>query len=178
MSIVVKAQEETAFEQLPAGNYQGVCYMVRDIGTHATKFIDPETEQPKRAHQVVILYEIDELMKEGKYAGKRFVVSEKLTLSFHEKAKLRQRVEGWFGRALNQDELDGFDLETLIGMNGMVNIVINEYKGKMYSNVASVSPLAKKMEKILPENIEAPKWVDKLWEESDEMASFTKGQTK
>jgi hypothetical protein len=175
MSIVVKAPEKVVREQLPAGNYQGVCYMVRDIGTQVTPFSDPETGLPKKIHQVVILYEIDEQMTEGKYAGKRFVVNETLTLSFHEKAKLLQRIEGWFGRELSEDELNGFDLESLIGMNCMVNIVTND---KGYAKVASVSPLMKKMTPIIPENAEAPKWVEEKWEKSEEMQAFTKGQTK
>jgi len=169
MPILVKAPEKQVYEQLPAGNYQGVCYMVSDIGTQEFTW----QGEVKHAHQVVLLYEVDEVMKEGKLAGKRFVVSETLTLSFHEKAKLLQRIQGWLGRELSKEEMDGFDLESLIGKNCSINIITND---KGYAKIGSVSPLMKGMKDILPENVEAPKWVAERFQNSEEIKAFTKGK--
>ena len=162
MSIIVKAPEKSVFPQLPAGNYQGVCYAIKDIGTHSFEY----QGETKRAHKVVLLYEVDELIQiEGTYKDKRYVVSEELTLSLHEKAKLRQRIEGWFGRELSEEELDGFDLESLVGRNGMLNIISSK---KGYPIIDSVSQLGKKMNQMIPENTQAPAWIEKKWQESEE----------
>lgn len=153
-------------EQPKAGNYQGVCYMVRDVGSHKYEYKGEE----KISHRVIILYEIDALMEKGDYAGKRFVVSERLPFTFGfakspKKTKLRERIEGWYGRELSEAEVNDFDIESLMGKNCMINLIVND---KGYIEITSVSPVPQKMEIITPENAEAPKWVENEWQESEE----------
>jgi hypothetical protein len=125
------------YENPPSGMHNAVCYRVIDLGTQESEYQGNKTVK----RQIVISWEIDELMKDGK----RFTVSSFYTASLNEKSKLRPMLESWRGRPFTEVELEGFNLENIIGKPCMVNLVENE-KGKM--RVASVSPLPKGMQAI------------------------------
>jgi hypothetical protein len=58
------------------------------------------------------------------------------------KSKLRKFVEGILGRTLTKEEVQGFDLETLIGLECQI-VVKHEQgaDGNIYSRVETVIPL-------------------------------------
>lgn len=61
------------------------------------------------------------------------------TVSLNEKANLRKDLEKWRGRKFSADELNGFDLESVIGAPAMLNIVHNEGdEGQVYANVNGI----------------------------------------
>jgi hypothetical protein len=88
---------------------------------------------------------VDEINPEN---GKPFSCSKKYTASLNEKATLRHDLESWRGRAFTQEELKGFDLEKVIGVNAQVMVMHNTKDGKTYANVATVTPLGKGQAKI------------------------------
>lgn len=137
----VVAKSEGTFEQPSTGMHQAVCVFVHDIGTHVGEY---QGKQNVR-HQVIVTWELAEKMKTGEYEGKPFNVSKFYTLSLGDKANLRKDLEGWRGKAFTEEELQGFDLRKLIGVNCFLNLSETE-NGKR--KIASVNPLPNNMPKI------------------------------
>lgn len=163
MSIIAKKPDnDKNFEIIPEGTHQAVCYGVWDIGYHTNSF---GTKQ----HKIVVSWEINETIKnEGEYKGKRFVISNRYTLSLSEKANLRKHLESWRGKSFTPDELIGFDVEKLIGANCLLNIAHNEKDGKTYSNILSIMQVPKGTQPMIPENDRTPpEWVKKVAEKSE-----------
>jgi len=160
MSIIVsKPENEGSFEQIQPGTYQAVCYGIWDIGVQITTWEGQEKQQPK----IVIAWELNENMKEGDNAGKRFTISKRYTKSLGDKANLTKDLQSWRGKPFTEEELRGFDLETILGVNCQLGIIHNESNGKTYSNISSISSLMKGMPEMTAQNPSVmPEWVQKV----------------
>jgi hypothetical protein len=154
MPIIASANESKSFTPAPEGVHQAVAVDVIDVGFKPNPF-KPGTEQ----HKIDIAWQINEAREDGK----RFVVYKRYTLSLHEKASLRHDLEGWRGRPFTVTELAGFDVESIIGANALINVQHNKSADgtRTYANVMSVMPLLKGMPKIGPEGYERPKKEDR-----------------
>ena len=147
MPIVAK-EPESNFTPAPEGLHQAVCVDVIDLGQELNKFREPPVLQAK----VRIVWQIDEVNED---TGRRFEVSEKYTLSLHEKAALRHHLEAWRGKAFTDQELRGFDLEVLRGVNCQLQVVHKTgSKGGTFANVQAIVPIGKNTAKIAPLNYE------------------------
>ncbi len=155
----IPSRADKEFEIPAPGSYSAVCYGVWDIGKQMTSYEGIE----KIKHQAIISWEISETMKqEGKYNGKRFVVSNKYNMSLSEKSNLFKHLLGWLG-AVDGNTLQGDDLDLLIGKPCMLSLIHNESKGKTYVNIASIAQLPKGMEALTPENKPDPHdWIKEL----------------
>ena len=161
MIIVPKPSEEGfTRERVPAGTHQAVCQSVHDVGIQETTY----NGETKRQHTVIIVWEVNERLTEGKFAGQRFVVSKKYTLSLHEKSTLRHDLMAWRGRDFTDAELNAFDLESITGANCMLSITEVKKGEKTYTNIAAVMALPKGMAKITPEleNTHRFDWIEKM----------------
>lgn len=133
-----KATGGQDFELTPAGTHAAICYRLIDLGTQKQVF----GSDTKNIHKILISWELpDELMTDGR----PFTIHSRYTLSLHEKAKLRADLESWRGRAFTEAELEGFDLENLLGKGCLVNVVHTENNGKTYANIRALTPLPKGM---------------------------------
>jgi hypothetical protein len=93
-----------AFTPAPEGLHQAVCVDVVDLGL---------VEGPWGAKPTVeIRWELDLTHEE---TGRPFLVSKRYTLTLNEKGNLRPMLEAWRGRKFTPQELEGFDLERLLG---------------------------------------------------------------
>lgn len=148
MPIIATAGSSGSFEQVPAGMYQAVCAFVEDIGVQETKF--------GKSHKAVVCWELSERMTDGR----PFMMSKQYTVSLNEKATLRHDLESWRGKAFTESELNGFDIEKLIGANCMLNVISYEKQGGGEGrSIGSISPLVKGLAKIERINAEPPKWI-------------------
>jgi hypothetical protein len=138
MPIIVK--RESNFTPAPGGTFQAVCVDVEDLGMQETTF--------GHKHMVRIVWQLSERMPDNR----PFIASKRYNASFNEAANLRLDLESWRGRPFTDDELAGFDLEKLIGVNCLLNIVQEKKGDKTFSNVKAVTPLVKGMPPIKPEN--------------------------
>lgn len=143
--IIATANDSKSYEPCPAGTHHAVCADVIDLGMKPNPF-KPGAQQ----HKIDIAWQVSELREDGK----RFVVYKRYTLSLNEKATLRHDLESWRGKPFTEDELRGFDVERLIGANGLVNIQHHVSGDKTYANVVAVTPLIKGMVKMAPEGYE------------------------
>jgi len=124
----------------PQGLHVAVCCDVWDIVTE-----ERSQQWGGGLRDVVrLVWEIDEIGPDGK----PFTISQKYTASLHEKARLRHDLESWRGRAFTEEELHGFDLEKVLGVNCQINVVHATKDKKTYANIASIVPLAKGQARI------------------------------
>lgn len=138
MSLVIKANESTSYDPAPAGAHVARCYRILDLGTQKTTFKGDE----KFVHQIMLTWELPTaLMSEGSNAGKPFSISQRFTASLGEKSKLRKILENWRGKKFSPQELEGFDLQNILGKPCMLNIVHAENGGKTYANIEAVMQL-------------------------------------
>lgn len=141
MAIIAKVNGGD-FVLCPAGSHSAVCVDVVDLGMVETEFAG----EKKKQHKVRIVWQIAEDQDNGKpfTAGKRY------TLSLHEKAALRKDLESWRGKPFTAPELEGFDLEKLIGIGSLISVIHESKGGKTYDNVTSIMKLPKGMQGPVP----------------------------
>jgi len=176
MAIIAKDNfKEGDFEKIPTGTQHAVCAFVEDIGTHEGSY----NGKAISSHKIVICWELAELMTQGDYAGKPFMVSKFYTLSLNDKANLYKDLISWRGKAFTEEEKAGFDVEKLISVNCLLNIITTKKQnGKEYAEVASISPPLKSMAKLNPVCPEPPKWIQELREKSVEWREIQGGNTQ
>jgi hypothetical protein len=158
MSLIVKSNDGQAGEPLPVGVQQAVCFKVIDLGIQ-------DGFQGKPQHKLVILWELDERRKEGEFAGKRFLASKTYTASLGEKANLRHDLESWRSTPFTQEQLEGFDIEKVIGKPCLLNLVAIKTKaGKDWTVIQAIMPLVKGMTPLVAETNPdyVPPWIQKI----------------
>jgi len=142
MPIIATAKSDNGatFQPAPAGVHQAVLVDVVDLG-----ILDVSWQGvTKRQHKVNLAWQINE----DRDDGKPYLVFKRYTLSLHEKAGLRKDLESWLGRKFTRDDEMGFDVESLLGSNCLLNVTHNKVGDRTYANVASVNPLMKGMPTI------------------------------
>jgi len=142
---LIASNDGKAFTPAPEGLHPAVCVDIVDMGDQPNKF-KPGTTQ----HKCRIVWQIEETDPTNE--NKRFIVSGFYTVSLNEKANLRKDLENWRGRKFSTEELAGFDLEKLIGVNCQINVVhYAKPDGPTYANVEAIVPLGKGMARMIPE---------------------------
>ena len=144
----------------PAGNHQAVCDDIWDIGMQRGEGKGEEILN----HKVIIAWEINELIPSGERTGERFGITKFYTASLHEKSKLFADLVGWRNKPFTTQELERFDLDTVIGANCMLNIVhAPNTAGDVKARIQSIAPLPKGMAKIVQNTKrQDPEWVKEL----------------
>lgn len=147
MPIIATAGENKNYTPAPEGTHQAVCVDVIDLGQLPDSFNPGKTK-----HKVNIVWQIDERRDDQK----RHQLYKRYTLSLNEKATLRHDLESWRGKAFTRDEEMGFDVETVIGANCLVNVQHKQSQdgSKTFANVIAVMPLVKGMPKMFPDAYE------------------------
>ena len=141
------------FQDAPIGTHVGVAIRLIDLGTQHGEY----QGQPTRRNQVLVTWELpNERMEDGK----PFIVSAFLTNSLSEKATMRHWLENWRGRPFTPEELDGFDLQNILGKPCMLNVIAKP-TGKGVK-VGGVMALPKGMAKPEPENAISAFWLDEF----------------
>ena len=98
----------------------------------------------KTARKVLLGFEVldDETRRDD---GEPFVLSQRYTLSLHEKAALRKDLASWRGRDFTAEELRGFDLKNVLNAPAFISVVEVTKDGKVFSNIASIMKVPKGM---------------------------------
>jgi hypothetical protein len=146
----VSGSESKTYAPTPEGTHQAVCVDIIDKGKQPNPFKEGALQ-----HKVDIAWQVDELRDDGK----RHVVYKRYTASLNEKATLRHDLESWRGRPFTTGELAGFDLESIIGANCLLNVVhkpSTKDPSKVFANVAAVMPLIRGMQKLEPVDYKRP----------------------
>lgn len=156
MSTIVK-EESAVAHPTPTGNYQAVCYSVWDIGLQAKEWKGKKFQVP----QLILGFELNERIESDDDAnGKRYTIFKWYTRSLKDKAILRKDLISWRGKDFTSEELKGFDVDTVIGANCFLNVILGPESGK--PKAGAITAMPKGIPKITPENSsEMPDWVKK-----------------
>ena len=162
MAIHAPVPEERAWENPPEGVHQGVIYAVELRKDIETKFGKKDKLMIKIQLSPESAGTTTYTNKDGKEVTNPFMVTYFKTLSmWRDGAKasdLRKFVEAIAQRKFaDNKEAAAFDLESLVGLNGMFNVVHNPSADgeKIFANVETTMPLPKGIKPIKPVNIEA-----------------------
>jgi len=141
MPIIATEGSSKKYPPHPADQYAGRCIDVIDLGMVKTVYDGHEKEQ----HKVVIRFFCGQFF-EGDEGPEPWFVGRRFTLSLHERGNLRPFLETWRGKPFTQAELDGFDLEMLIGAPAFLDIQHNTRDDRTYANIMVCTRLPKGME--------------------------------
>jgi hypothetical protein len=175
MALMAKDNGEGFDRELPGGGLQdAVCSKIFDLGKHQNRF------NGNLQHKILVVWELAETMKSGKFVGERFVQHKEYTLSLNEKATLRKDLEGWMCKSIPEDKArDGIDLEKFIGMQCTLTIQHETSKsGNEYAKVAAVAPVTKHapmLEAKLPADW-CPDWIKQKMDEGASSLDSTPGE--
>lgn len=128
MAIVAKAG--ATYPVCPSGSHVGVCIDVVDLGLVKSTYAG----KTKNQHKIRVVWQTDEYQDNGN----PFNVSKRYTLSLHEKSTLRKDLESWRGRPFTGEELEGWDVESVLGAAALISVVQNASGGNVYANVAAI----------------------------------------
>ncbi len=131
-----------SFESTPIGSHLARCYRIVDLGTQKSEY----QGQVKYLHKVMLGWEIHGVNDDGTpikmQDGRPFAMFKNYTLSWSDKATLRIDLQAWRGRPFTAEEMRRFDLKTILGAWCMLNVIERAgTDGKMYVNVANISPV-------------------------------------
>lgn len=148
----------TPRENPPRGLRQFVITHVIAAGTHKEHF---PPKAPVMQKKVLVLYELNARRSDGK----RFVRNRKWTFSMDDRAKMRGDLAG-----IGVDTTKDFPLKSLVGFNGMVNIMHEEDKKGTKIKEGPMQALIEGMPPIKPEADPAvlPEWAQVYISESTE----------
>jgi len=137
------------YVQCPRGTYSAVCVDVVDLGMKDTGFRDDKTGQPRMAHKIRLVWQVNKNMDDGR----PYLMDNRYTLSLSEymgkKSNLLSLVEAWGVDLMDLiDDTNEYDMERLIGRVCFLNVVHAPSKkdpSKVYANLASIMPLPEGM---------------------------------
>ncbi len=125
MSVIVKKTGD--FVPPPQGVHAAVCVDVADKGVVETPW------GPK--HKISIVWELEAKMPDGK----PFLASKWYTAALNDKSNLFKDLQSWRGKAFTPEELNGFDVEKVIGASCQLVIVHAAKKdGSVRGNVTAI----------------------------------------
>ena len=165
MALIAK-QGGGDFAIAPAGQFAAVCCKIIDLGHHRSEMYD------KEAHKIRLTWELHGENQVGPGVGnmddgKPFLVDAEYTLSLSDMSRLRPMLESWRGRAFTEEELEGFDIEKLLGAPCMLTVQHEQSKkGKTFAAVKSVTPLLKSIDKPVQVNRDVYFEMQDSWDQS------------
>lgn len=145
-----------SFTPCPAGSHIAICIGYVDLGTQNETFEGKQKVQRK----LRIMWE---LCEEKRDDGKLFTTGKTYTHSLGDKSSLRLHLESWRSRPFTRQELDGFELDNIVGKPCLLTIVHKPKQvGGVGDSVGGIAPLHKSMKappQVNPSTVfEIDKW--------------------
>ncbi len=183
MSLEAKDSGGQDFEPLSEGIHHAVCSRIYDLGTQHSELFKTD------AHKILITWEVpgETIEIDGEDVPR--IISREYTLSLSKKSNLRPDLEAWRGKQFNEKELQGFNVEKLLGANCQLQIVHVKKEDKTYGNISAIMALPRGTKVLKPFNgaeaykIEnglnfpsnTPEWIKKKIANSKESKSIELG---
>jgi outer membrane receptor for ferrienterochelin and colicin len=135
MSIIV-ADKGAALTPAPEGVWQAVCCDVVELDGVETQWGVKDMVQIRWQ-----LSETNEDHVDDDYGPQPHMVLRRYTRSLNQRSNLRKDLESWRGKKFTAKELEGFDLEKLIGANCQIQVMHSVADmGNVWANVQAVLP--------------------------------------
>jgi hypothetical protein len=151
------AKDSGDFRPAPAGTHLAVCVGIIDLGTSDSEY----QGAVRRRNQIIIRWELPDALMDD---GQPFLVSAWFTNSLNEKSTLRHALETWRGREFTPKELQGFDLESILGKQCMLSIIHKDGKARVNAVMAAPQGTPKRTCYNLPSAFWIDPWDQKAFE--------------
>jgi hypothetical protein len=117
MSLIAKNKGGGSFALVPEDQHVARCVRIIDIGTQ------DGTYGPK--HQCIIAWELPECQQvfDADRGPEPSLMSSFYTLSLNEKSNLRRVLEQWRAKAFTDQELEGFDVSSVISVPCLIQVL-------------------------------------------------------
>lgn len=135
------------FKPVPAGNHTSICTGVAFIGYQNITY----QGNTKTLSQLIIRWEIPGERVEIDGVSKPMIIYKTYTVSLYVKSALYNDLVSWRGKKFTQEEMEGFDVFNVVGAPCQLNIVHDEYNGKVYAKIKSIAQLPKDTKKPIIE---------------------------
>ena len=146
MPLIATAPQNQEFAPIDAGTYLARCVQVIDLGTQEIEYMG----EIKHSRKVRLAFETPTETKVFKHENgeQPYLLSKEYTLSLWEKANLRADLEQWRGKSFTQEELEGFDLFTILWVPCMISVIHVQSKDgkKTYARISGIQKVMKGME--------------------------------
>lgn len=139
MEFIAKSEGNSNIPKLENGVYTAISSMLIDIG-----FQKSVLDTNIRRKFIMVWTIIGEFVEVNKEKLPR-VMSKEYTLSLNEKSNLRKDLQAWRGQAFTEEELQGFDLLTVMNKPCQLQIINEEKNGKTYNNISAIMAMPKGM---------------------------------
>lgn len=137
--VMLSASESSGgnFQPVSAGTHAARCVQVIDLGTQYSEYY----KNWKR--KILLGWEIPEEKDDD---GTPRLIWKRYTASLHENAVLRQHLANWRGRDFTPEELDGFNLSSVLRAPCLITVSHRKDGNKTYADVSSVAAIMKGMQ--------------------------------
>lgn len=122
---MIISENSSSYEQIEEGLHPAESVLIAGVGTQRTPFKN-EDGTDKIQKKMIVQWET----KQG-------LIAKEYTVSLNEKANLRKDLESWRGKKFTATELEGFDMNNLLGKPCTLQIMHNE---NGYAKVNAVLP--------------------------------------
>lgn len=143
MSLIAR-ENKRIWSQPPEGLHCAVCCDVVDLGEVQTEW--GMKNRVRLIFQLAIFKEdgVEEELNHDFDPPRRFEVRRDFGLSLSEKSALRPFLESWRAKRFSPAELEGFDLERLVGVSCQLQLIHNiTEQGKTFANIQAAVPLGR-----------------------------------
>ena len=156
MALIAKDKGGGDFEPMAAGTHPARCCGIWDLGTH----YEQGQGWAKSIHKILVQFEFPKQRIEIDGEDLPRVLSQKFTLSLHQKSNLRPMLEAWREKSFTQEELDGFEVRNVLGAPCKILVLHEKSKDgtKTYANIKQVNKFPK--EEMKPEFTITPVFYD------------------
>lgn len=139
MEFIAKSEGNSSIPKLENGVYTAISSMMIDIGGQRSTL-----DNNIRRKFIMVWNIVGEFVEVNKEQLPR-VMSKEYTLSINEKSNLRKDLQAWRGQAFTEEELQGFNLLTVMNKPCQLQIINEEKNGKNYNNISAIMALPKGM---------------------------------
>lgn len=139
MEFIAKSEGNSNIPKLENGVYTALSSMLIDLG-----FQKSVLDSNVRRKFMMVWTIVGEFIEVNKEQLPR-VMSKEYTLSLNEKSNLRKDLQAWRGQAFTEEELQGFDLLTVMNKPCQLQIINEEKNGKTYNNISAIMAMPKGM---------------------------------
>lgn len=140
MEFIAKSEGNSNIPKLENGVYTAISSMLIDIGLQKSTI-----DNNVRRKFIIVWNIVGEFIEVNNEKLPR-VMSKEYTLSLNEKSNLRKDLQAWRGQAFTEEELEGFNVLTIMNKACQLQIINEEKNGKNYNNISSIMALPKGMQ--------------------------------
>lgn len=139
MEFIAKREGNSNIPKLENGVYTAISSMLIDIGPQKSTL-----DNNIRRKFIMIWNIVGEFIEVNNEKLPR-VMSKEYTLSLNEKSNLTKDLQAWRGKAFSEEELQGFDILTVMNKPCQLQIINEEKNGKTYNNISAIMAMPKGM---------------------------------